>query len=74
MSTITQNDLLSEYMNKEVIVSLNKKAFSTSFTGDVYFFKGVLINSNAKFITLMNKNKKNILINIDAIVTIEESK
>ena len=67
-------DLLSEFLDKEVIVSLRKVAYSCSTTNlkVVPYFKGKLIKINSKFIVLMVKNKK-ILINIDQIVTIEES-
>ena len=68
-------DLLSEFIDKEVIVSLRKKAYScnTTFSSVIPYFKGKLIKINSKFIALMVKNKK-ILINIDNIVTIEEDK
>ena len=75
MSTMTPDDLLSEFMDKEIIVSLSNHSYSSSstFGGTVPHYKGKLINYNNKFIILMSNNKK-ILINIDAIVTIEEKK
>ena len=75
MSTMTPDDLLSEFMDKEIIVSLSNHSYSSSstFSAAVPHYKGKLINYNNKFIILMSNNKK-ILINIDAIVTIEEKK
>ena len=75
MSTMTPDDLLSEFMDKEIIVSLSNHSYSSSstFAAAVPHYKGKLINYNNKFIILMSNNKK-ILINIDAIVTIEEKK
>ena len=75
MSTMTPDDLLSEFMDKEIIVSLSNHSYSSSstFSASVPHYKGKLINYNNKFIILMSNNKK-ILINIDAIVTIEEKK
>jgi len=75
MSTMTPDDLLSEFMDKEIIVSLSNHSYSSSstFVAAVPHYKGKLINYNNKFIILMSNNKK-ILINIDAIVTIEEKK
>ena len=66
-------DLLSEFIDKNVIVSVTKGAYnsSTSLSGGSHYFKGKLLKINSKFILLMVKNKK-ILINIDQIVTIEE--
>ena len=75
MSTMTPDDLLSKFMDKEIIVSLSNHSYSSSstFGAAVPHYKGKLINYNNKFIILMSNNKK-ILINIDAIVTIEEKK
>ena len=69
------SNILSQYIEKEVIVSLSKGAYSssTTFSGAHPYFKGIILDVTPKFI-LLKVNKKDILVNIDYIVTVELNK
>ena len=73
-SKTPDSDLLSEFLDKEVIVSVTKGAYnsSTTFSAVNHYYKGKLTKINSKFILLIVKNKK-VLINIDYIITIQEN-
>ena len=70
------SNILSQYIEKEVIVSLSKGAYSSStkFSGAHPYFKGIILDVTPKFILLKVNNKKDILVNIDYIVTVELNK
>ena len=67
------SNILSQYIEKEVIVSLSKGAYSssTTFSGA---HPGIILDVIPKFILLKVNNKKDILVNIDYIVTVELNK